>query len=238
LARAAARAPIRRTGAKASAWGTSTTTARVSVFMRSPESSSIAFRKASRSGVVRAHVPFECSAIDVAYKLNRRSGTLPTLLRIALVFGVGLEFFFVGAREKPLLAVVRKAERVQLPDQPGRAAIDDLALPSSNVPHHADAQANMILPLSLVRRGPKVDSPFGVGREVGKHRTHQKRRIVIHGGAKADPSAEPDVKAAADRQRQSGIGMGVSVMDASILGKPCTGEQQHPSCEGICILHI
>jgi len=45
--------------------------------------------------------------------------TLPTLLRIALVFSVGLEFFFVGAREKPLLAVVRKAERVRLPDQPG-----------------------------------------------------------------------------------------------------------------------
>ena len=45
--------------------------------------------------------------------------TLPTLLRIALVFGVGLEFFFAGAREKPLLAVVRKAERVRLPDQPG-----------------------------------------------------------------------------------------------------------------------
>ena len=34
--------------------------------------------------------------------------TLPTLLRIALVFGVGLEFFFAGAREKPLVAVVRK----------------------------------------------------------------------------------------------------------------------------------
>src|SRR3954464_8866921 len=45
--------------------------------------------------------------------------TLPTLLRIALVFSVGLEFFFAGAREKPLLSVVRKAERVQLPDQPG-----------------------------------------------------------------------------------------------------------------------
>jgi transcriptional regulator with XRE-family HTH domain len=45
--------------------------------------------------------------------------TLPTLLRIALVFGVGLEFFFAGAREKPLLVVVRKTERVQLPDQPG-----------------------------------------------------------------------------------------------------------------------
>ena len=31
--------------------------------------------------------------------------TLPTLLRIALVFGVGLEYFFAGTREKPLVAV-------------------------------------------------------------------------------------------------------------------------------------
>ena len=45
--------------------------------------------------------------------------TLPTLLRIALVFSVGLEFFFAGAREKPLVAVVRKAQRVTLPERPG-----------------------------------------------------------------------------------------------------------------------
>jgi len=45
--------------------------------------------------------------------------TLPTLLRIALVFGVGLEFFFAGARDKPFVAVVRKGSRVQLPDRPG-----------------------------------------------------------------------------------------------------------------------
>ena len=96
----------------------------------------------------------------------------------------------------------------------------------------------MILPLSLVRRGPKVDSPFGVWREVGKHRTYQKRRVVIHGGAKAEPFAQTDVEAAANRQRQSGIGMAVSVMDASIRGEPSTGEQQHSSCEGICVLHI
>ncbi len=44
--------------------------------------------------------------------------TLPTLLRIALVYGVGLEFFFAGAREKPLVAVVRKRERVRLPERP------------------------------------------------------------------------------------------------------------------------
>jgi transcriptional regulator with XRE-family HTH domain len=45
--------------------------------------------------------------------------TLPTLLRIALVFSVGLEFFFSGARERPLIAVVRKSQRVRLPDKPG-----------------------------------------------------------------------------------------------------------------------
>jgi transcriptional regulator with XRE-family HTH domain len=45
--------------------------------------------------------------------------TLPTLLRIALVFGVGLEYFFAGAREKPVVAVARRSERVTLPDRPG-----------------------------------------------------------------------------------------------------------------------
>jgi len=45
--------------------------------------------------------------------------TLPTLLRIALVFGVGLEFFFAGARDKPLRALVRKHDRVALPDRAG-----------------------------------------------------------------------------------------------------------------------
>ena len=44
--------------------------------------------------------------------------TLPTLLRIALVFGVGLEFFFAGAREKPVVAIARKRERVRLPERP------------------------------------------------------------------------------------------------------------------------
>jgi transcriptional regulator with XRE-family HTH domain len=45
--------------------------------------------------------------------------TLPTLLRIALVFGVGLEFFFAGARDQPLIAVTRKNARVDLPERPG-----------------------------------------------------------------------------------------------------------------------
>ena len=49
--------------------------------------------------------------------------TLPTLLRVALVFGVGLEYFFAGAREKPLVAVVRRKDRIRLPDRPGAADV-------------------------------------------------------------------------------------------------------------------
>ena len=49
--------------------------------------------------------------------------TLPTLLRIALVFSVGLDFFFSGSRDRPLVAVVRKDERVTLPDRPGARAM-------------------------------------------------------------------------------------------------------------------
>jgi transcriptional regulator with XRE-family HTH domain len=45
--------------------------------------------------------------------------TLPTLLRVALVFGVGLEYFFAAAREKPLIAVTKRADRVELPERPG-----------------------------------------------------------------------------------------------------------------------
>ena len=47
--------------------------------------------------------------------------TLPTLLRIALVFGVGLEYFFVESKERPALAVICKRDRVRLPDRPDQA---------------------------------------------------------------------------------------------------------------------
>ena len=40
---------------------------------------------------------------------------LGTLLRIAMVFGVGLDHFFSDAKEKPVLVVVRREERIQLP---------------------------------------------------------------------------------------------------------------------------
>ena len=45
--------------------------------------------------------------------------TLPTLLRIALVFSVGLDFFFAGNREKPVVGVVRHRDRMRFPEKPG-----------------------------------------------------------------------------------------------------------------------
>ena len=45
--------------------------------------------------------------------------TLPTLLRIALVFGVGLDYFFMGAREKPVVGIVRRRERLRFSDKQG-----------------------------------------------------------------------------------------------------------------------
>jgi transcriptional regulator with XRE-family HTH domain len=45
--------------------------------------------------------------------------TLPTLLRIALVFGVGLEHFFTEPAGRPRVAVVRKTDRLLLPERPG-----------------------------------------------------------------------------------------------------------------------
>jgi transcriptional regulator with XRE-family HTH domain len=45
--------------------------------------------------------------------------TLPTLLRIALVFSVGLDYFFSDERKRHVVSVVRKAERIKLPERPG-----------------------------------------------------------------------------------------------------------------------
>jgi len=46
--------------------------------------------------------------------------TLPTLLRIALVFGVGLEHFFTEGANRPVAAVVRAKDRLRLPHPPGQ----------------------------------------------------------------------------------------------------------------------
>jgi transcriptional regulator with XRE-family HTH domain len=43
--------------------------------------------------------------------------TLPTLARIAMVFDVGLEYFFADRRKKSLFSVVRAGERMRFPER-------------------------------------------------------------------------------------------------------------------------
>jgi len=45
--------------------------------------------------------------------------TLPTLSRIALVFSVGLEYFFADERLRHTFAIARKNERLRFPEAPG-----------------------------------------------------------------------------------------------------------------------
>jgi transcriptional regulator with XRE-family HTH domain len=44
--------------------------------------------------------------------------TLPTLLRIALVFSVGLEYFFLDEKKRHVVAIVRRAQRKRFPERP------------------------------------------------------------------------------------------------------------------------
>ncbi len=45
--------------------------------------------------------------------------TLPTLLRIAMVFSVGLDFFFTDERKRHVVAVVRRKERLRFAEKMG-----------------------------------------------------------------------------------------------------------------------
>jgi transcriptional regulator with XRE-family HTH domain len=53
---------------------------------------------------------------------GRTYPTLATLLRIALVFGVGLDHFFAPAAPARKVGVVRRGERRRFPERPGRGA--------------------------------------------------------------------------------------------------------------------
>jgi transcriptional regulator with XRE-family HTH domain len=49
--------------------------------------------------------------------------TLPTLLRIAMVFSVGLEFFFSDERKRRIVAIVRRQERQRFPERPDEGEV-------------------------------------------------------------------------------------------------------------------
>ncbi len=45
--------------------------------------------------------------------------TIPTLLRLAMVVSVGLDYFFTDERKRHVVAIVRKQDRIRFPEQPG-----------------------------------------------------------------------------------------------------------------------
>jgi len=45
--------------------------------------------------------------------------TLPTLLRIAMVFSVGLDFFIAADRDKPVVGISRHQDRLRFPEKAG-----------------------------------------------------------------------------------------------------------------------
>lgn len=49
--------------------------------------------------------------------------TLPTLMRVAMVFSVGLEYFFTDEHKQRVVAVARKQDRVRLPERPGATEV-------------------------------------------------------------------------------------------------------------------
>lgn len=48
--------------------------------------------------------------------------TLPTLLRVAMVFSVGLDYFFTDEHKRHVVAIVRKKDRLRFAEQMGSAA--------------------------------------------------------------------------------------------------------------------
>src|SRR3954467_6371979 len=62
--------------------------------------------------------------------------TLPTLLRIALVFSVELDPFFTDEKRRRTVAVVRRADRKRFPERPGAKEIafefESLDFPASD----------------------------------------------------------------------------------------------------------
>ncbi len=110
--------------------------------------------------------------------------TLPTLLRIALVFSVGLEHFFSDPARRPTLAIVRRKERQRFPERPGEPEpaywFESLDFPAlerkmnaffvefEEVPperlrrhHHPGAEVLYVIDGSLVVRVGETDHQLG-----------------------------------------------------------------------------
>jgi transcriptional regulator with XRE-family HTH domain len=98
--------------------------------------------------------------------------TLPTLLRIAMVFSVGLEFFF-REESRHTVALIRKSERQRFPDKPATndisyffESLDFLATEKKINAYYADFQA--ISPeKARVHYHPGIEFLYVIGGDLG-----------------------------------------------------------------------
>ncbi len=78
-----------------------------------------ALRREKKLGLVELgkHTGFSPALIS---KLERGKlfPTLPTLLRIAMVYNVGLDYFFTDESRRHVVSIVRKTERMRFPERP------------------------------------------------------------------------------------------------------------------------
>lgn len=75
---------------------------------------SLRLRKSMGLAQLAAHTGFSAAMLS---KLEnaRLVPTLPTLVRIATVFNVGLDYFFTDPRKRHVVAISRKVERIKFP---------------------------------------------------------------------------------------------------------------------------
>jgi len=78
-----------------------------------------ALRLKKKMGLVElgAHTGLSAAMLSKVER-GRLFPTLPTLLRIAMVFSVGLEYFFADDAKRHVLAIVRRKERKRFPERP------------------------------------------------------------------------------------------------------------------------
>ena len=90
--------------------------------------------------------------------------TLPTLLRIAMVFGVGLEHFF-NQNQRPYLSITRKKDRLRIPDKP-----------------NAPSPAYTFESLNFAASDRKMDAylaEFPAGAEAAAHHQHDGEELIF-----------------------------------------------------------
>ena len=131
--------------------------------------------------------------------------TLPTLLRIAMVFSVDLDYFFADHRKHRALAIVRRAARQRFPEAPGRRDpayhFESLTFPVAEpkceayvATFHPVAEGKA-RPHEHAGRGADLRALRRVGRHRGSHRAdaRERRRDVLRRlGAAQLPPDRPD----------------------------------------------